>query len=140
MTPISAVLVIAGFALAAPQANTPFPHGPLRNSFASAAESVIDTADAVEIQAPEVRYAPEMQQLHATYDRLKSLAEDDRETNVARALNDLLFAISACHLQATGGGPTDKCEAQVQRARIRSMEAMDKHRTAGGWVDGPPVE
>lgn len=139
MTPTPALLLLTALAFG-PQSNTPFPHGPLRNSFASAGETVIDTADQVEIHAEQNRFDPQMQQLHAVYDRLKTLAQDDRENEIAHSLNDLVFAISACHLTALGGGSTEQCEAQVSRARIRSMEALNKHKTASGWEDGPPTE
>jgi hypothetical protein len=137
-------MVLAVWLMLLPQSSGPAYGGPpsrtpLRNSFATAAESVIDTADAVEISAPRERYAPEMTQLQATYDQLQRVAEDDREKEVAHALNDLVFAIAACHLQAEGGTPTQTCEAQVQRARLRSMEALGKHKTASGWIDGAPA-
>lgn len=138
MTSIPLFLLVAVLWLA-PQ-NVPFHRGPLRNSFATAAENVIDTADTVQIHAEDSVFSAQMQQLHTVYDRLKALAEDQRENDVAQSLNDLVFAISACHITARGGDSTQQCEAQVSHARTRSMQAIEKHKTASGWEDGSPAE
>jgi len=134
------MLLLAAVLTLAPQSNVPFHRGPLRNSFASAAEDVINTADHVQIHADDTEFGAQLQQLHTAYDRLKSMAEDQRETEVAQSLNDLVFAVSACHITARGGDSTQQCEAQVDHARTRSMAAIDKHKTPSGWQDGPPTE
>jgi hypothetical protein len=134
------LLLLAAALWIAPQSNVPFHRGPLRNSFATAAEDVIDTADAVQIHADDTQIGAQMQQLHTVYDRLKSMADDERETEVAQSLNDLVFAVSACHITARGGDSTEQCEAQVNRARTRSMVAIEKHKTPNGWQDGAPPQ
>ncbi|SEG02176.1 hypothetical protein SAMN05421819_1716 [Bryocella elongata] len=134
------LLLLAAALSIVPQTNVPFHRGPLRNSFASAAEDVIDTADTVQIHADDTEFSAQMQQVRTAYDRLKSMAEDQRETDVSQALNDMIFAISACHITARGGDSTQQCEEQVNHARTRSMEAIEKHKTPGGWQDGAPKE
>jgi hypothetical protein len=133
-------LLVAALLWFAPQlqTNTPFPHGSLRNSFVTGAETLIDSADAIDLHASEDRYGPELAHVKSIYAQLQSMAQDEREKDVASALNDMIFAISACHIQAVGGNSTTQCEAQVAHARRRSMETLSKHRTPNGWEDGPP--
>lgn len=112
--------------------------GPVRNTFAVAAETVLDNASAVDIAADEAHYNAQFQQLKISKDNLAGMANDDREKDIASEANNLVFLVSACHLQAKDGASTDKCHAQLDRARNRMMEAIAKHKSPGGWVDGPP--
>lgn len=133
------LLLAASLLLAVPQFNPAYPHGPMRNTFATSAETVVDTADAIDIHANDAAFDAQMQQLHNTYDTLKAMAEDEREKDVASSLNDLVFAISACHLQARNGAPIEKCTKQIANARFRSLDALGKHKDGATWVDGPPT-
>jgi hypothetical protein len=136
-------LVLASIALltlAGQEAPRSLPNSlaPLRNTFVTAAETVIDSASAVDLSGDDAHYAAQMQDLRTAKENLKRMAEDDRERDAASATDDLVFAVQACHLQAKDGAGTDKCQVQVNNARRRAMEALLKHKANGKWVDGPP--
>ena len=125
--------------LAPPQSTLPTSTGPLRNTFVVAAETVIDSASGIDIKGDDVHFNAQMQQLKSAKDNLKSMAEDDRERDAAAAMDDLLFAVAACHIQAKDGASTDRCQAQIDSSRIRAMEALRVHKSNGAWVAGPPA-
>ncbi|HEY4356638.1 MAG TPA: hypothetical protein VGN16_12885 [Acidobacteriaceae bacterium] len=135
-----AFFLIAALLLALPsQYNLPTKTQKLRNTFVTAAETVIDDAGMIDVKADDASFAPQLQSLKTAKDNLKNLAESDREQEIASEASDLVFAVSACHLQAKDGTPTDACQAQVGRARVRMMENINKHKINGAWVDGPPT-
>jgi len=112
---------------------------PLRNTFVVAAESVIDQADNINIKSSDDQYEPQMKQLKAAQATLTRMIDEDGEHEVVDATNNLIFAISACHIQAKGNAGTTQCEPIISRARTGAMEAIDKHKSAGAWLDGPPA-
>jgi hypothetical protein len=112
--------------------------GPIRNTFAVAVETVIDNASAVDVKADEIRFNAQFQQLKASKDNLAGMAYDDREKDIAARANDMLFQISACHIQAKDGASTTQCESQIAHAQSSMMEAIGKHKTGRAWTDGPP--
>jgi hypothetical protein len=112
---------------------------PLRNTFIVAAESVIDDADSLEIKAPDAQFDAQMQQLKAAQANLDHMVAEDGERDVVDATKNLVFAISACHIQTKSGAGTASCESIVSRARTGAMQAIDKHKSAGTWLDGPPA-
>jgi len=115
------------------------PHrAPLTATFVTATEGFLDQAEAADIHAPDAEFDPKFQVLKTAKDNLKSMAEEDGEQEVVEAANNLIFAISACHLQSKNGTDTTKCEAIVHRASFRVMAAIDKHKTGNLWTDGPP--
>jgi hypothetical protein len=120
-----------------PQSGPPS-HIPLSNTFISAAQVVLDDASAVEIKGPDDRFDGEMKTLRTAEDNLHAMAYEPREHSVVDAANQLIFAIAACHIQAKDNTPTDKCEAQVDRARNRAMTTLGRHKTGATWTDGPP--
>jgi hypothetical protein len=122
-----------------PPQTLPTTTGPIRNTFAVAVETVIDNATAVDIAADETHFNAQYQQLKTSNDNLASLAYDDREKDIASEAKNLVFLVSACHLQAKDGASTDKCQAQLTRAGNRIMEAIAKHKSSGAWTDGPPA-
>ena len=111
---------------------------PLRNTFVVAAETVIDDAGNIDIKSSDDQFEPQMQQLKAAQATLTRMIGEDGERDVVEATNNLIFAISACHIQAKAGTGTAQCEPIISRARTGAMEAIDKHKSAGAWVDGPP--
>jgi hypothetical protein len=119
-----------------PSAN---PTYPLRETFVTAAETVIDDALAVDIKADQAHFSGPMQSLKTAEDNLINMAEDDREKNIAESMKDLAFQISSCHIQSLDGADTSRCEAQVAGARNRVLETLNKHKQGGAWVDGPPA-
>lgn len=123
----------------APQSGPPS-HIPLSNAFITAAETVIDDADKVQINAPDDRFNADMRDLTTAKDNLDRMSYEEREHAVVGADSDLIFAISACHVQAKDGADTHKCEAQVKSARTRAMELLGKHKDGSSWVDGAPAE
>jgi len=112
---------------------------PLRNTFVVAAESVIDDADRTNVKADDTHFDPQMQQLKSAQSNLDHMVAEDGEREVVDATSNLVFAISACHIQSKSGASTAQCEAIVSRARIGAMQAIDKHKSAETWLDGPPA-
>ena len=111
---------------------------PMRNTFVVAAESVIDAASAVDLHASGAVSGTQMQQALTTRDTLNRMVEDDREHDIAAIVGELLFTVQACRIQAQGGASTGKCQGQLVTARDRAMDALGKHKSNGGWVNGPP--
>lgn len=111
---------------------------PPRNSFIVAAESTIDDASALDLKAADAQFDPQMRALKAAQANLATMAEDDNERDIASDVNDLIFAVSACHIAAKGGAPTAQCESQISDARTHAMQALGKHKTGGVWQDRPP--
>jgi hypothetical protein len=115
------------------------PTAPLRQTFVSGAQVVIDDAQAVDVKADNDHFAGPMQQLRQASENLTAMASDDREKDIAAEMKDMIFQISSCHIQAIDGTSTDKCEAQVKAAEQRAMEVIGRHKEGGGWVEGAPV-
>jgi hypothetical protein len=130
-------LVLAPIAVSA-QTNGPTQNMPLRNTFVTGAETVIDTAGAVNVKADDPSFDLQMSQLKTAKDNLVALAQNDREQEIARDASDLVFLVSACHIQAKDGTDTTTCLAQISRARRRMMGNIRKHKVNDAWVDGDP--
>jgi hypothetical protein len=127
-------------AQAVPPSTLPVPTvGPLRETFVTAAETVLDDAAAVDIKGDNDHFSGQFQQLKVANDNLSSMASEEREKSIAASTKDLAFQISSCHIQAIDGADTTKCQAQVDHARNRAMEALNKHKSGNAWVDGPPA-
>ena len=138
----SAALVAMVFVAAAAAQQAPpgyGPHAPLRQTFVTAAQVVIDDAQGVDIKADNDHFNGQMQTLKQASDNLTAMADEDREKDIAAAMKDVIFQISSCHIQSIDGTPTDKCEAQVKRSEGRAMELLNRHKEGAGWVDGPPA-
>jgi hypothetical protein len=134
------IILLASALLLVQEARTlPTTHAPLRNTFVVAAETVIDDANKIDLKATDPTSDALIQQLREAKDRLAGMAQDDREKDIANTANDMVFAATACHLQATNGADTTTCQTQFARARSRVMEAINKHKAGGTWVDGPPA-
>ncbi len=114
-------------------------HTPMRNTFVVAAETVIDNASRVDLKADLAVSDAQMKQVDTARATLKAMVEDDREKEVAVTITDMVSQLSACRLQATNGVSTDACKAQFERARLRAMEAIGKHKSGDTWTDGPPA-
>jgi hypothetical protein len=134
-----ALLTAALWLLSPLPQSTPRDSTPPRNSFVVAAESTIDAASAVKLNGDDAQFGSRIQALKTAQANLTGMAEDDNERDIASDINDLVFAISACHIQAKGGASTTPCESQISDARTRAMQAMNKHKTGGAWVDGSPA-
>ena len=134
------VLLVSTLLFAQPlQSTLPTQTGPLRNTFVVAAETVIDDAGKIDLKASDTVSDSLIQQLRTAQSTLVSMAQDDREKDVASISSDMVFAATACHLQATNGADTTNCQAQFARARTRVMEAIHKHKSGDTWQDGPPA-
>lgn len=133
----STVCLIASAAQSGPPGVAPAP--PLSNTFITAAETVLDDAAKVEIKASDDRFEAEMRDLKSAKDNLDRMAYEDREHSVVSAASELVFAISACHIQAKDSADTAKCETQIANARNRAMDVLGKHKSGSSWIDGPPV-
>ena len=120
------------------QTTLPTQTAPMRNTFVVAAETVIDNAGDVDIKADDTQFNGQMAQVKTSRDNLDKMADDEREHEVVSATGDLIFAVQACHIQAKDGADTTKCQAQIEGARVRAMEALKMHKSGGNWVAGPP--
>ena len=112
---------------------------PMRNTFVVAAETVIDNASRVDLKADLAVSDGQMKQVDTAKATLKAMVEDDREKEAALTVVDMVSQLSACRLQATNGANTEACRAQFDRARLRAMEAIQKHKNGNTWVDGAPT-
>jgi len=111
----------------------------MRNTFVVAAETVIDNASRVDLKADLTVSDAQMKQVDIAKSTLKAMVEDDREKEVALTVTDMVSQLSACRLQATNGASTDACKAQFERARLRAMEAIRKHKIGDTWANGAPA-
>lgn len=133
----STVCLIASAAQSGLPASVPPP--PLSNTFISAAETVLDDAGKVDVKAPDDRFEADMRDLRTAKDNLDHMAYEDREHSIVSAASELIFALSACHIQAKDGADTRKCETQIDSARNRAMDVLGRHKSGAAWVDGPPA-
>lgn len=115
------------------------PPVPLSQTFISAAQVVIDDAQAIDIHTDNEHFAGAMQTLREANDNLAAMAQNDREKDIASEMKDMIFQISSCHIQAIDNTPTDKCEAQIKSAENRAMELINRHKENGAWTDGAPT-
>jgi hypothetical protein len=111
----------------------------LRESFVVAAESVIDTASAIDLGANTDASDAQRKQLQNDKANLANIAESTLEKEAVGDINDMVFAITACTIQARNNADTTQCRGLFDRARHRAMEALGKHKANGVWVDGPPA-
>jgi hypothetical protein len=129
---------LASTLLFLPQYPMPTHNPVLRNTFAVAAETVIDDADATVIKAPDAQFDPQMQQLKAAQANLKQMVAEQGEQEVVDETSNLIYTIAACHIQAKTAPDTSKCELTVSHARSSAMGALHKHKASGSWVEGDP--
>ena len=127
-----------GLINSSPQANPRTDSEPLRASFVVAAESAIDAASAVNLKGEDAEFNPQMQALKSANANLAQMAQSDDERGVVSDLNDLTFAVSACHIVAKGGASTKECEGQINDDRTHAMQDLKQHKNGAAWVDGPP--
>ena len=113
------------------------PH--FRSTFVVATESTIDTVSAVDIDATASNYDAALKAAQTARTNLQQMATEEGEQDVVSSVDDLYFAISACHIQAVDNADTTACKAQVSRARNRAMTTLGKHKENGAWVDGAPA-
>jgi len=118
--------------------NMPVDNMPLRNSFVSAAETVVDDSAAVDVSAEDSAYNLRFGKFQADRAYMDRLAQDDREHGIVTSTKDLEFLINACRLQTRNGVPPDKCLTQLANARTRIMVELNHHKSGDAWLDGPP--
>ena len=131
--------LLASSLLFLPQYPIPTHHPTLRNTFVVAAETVIDDADHTDIKAPDAQFDPQMKQLKTVQTTLDQMVAEQGEREVVDETKNLIYAIAACHIQAKTAPDTSKCERTISHARSSAMEALNKHKVDGAWVDGPPA-
>jgi hypothetical protein len=138
----AALTTAALFILAAPQQYGPpsaYPVPPPRQTFIAAAQVALDNAAAVDVKSDRDRFNGSMQQLKQSSDNLTAMAADEGEKNIATTMNDILFQISSCHIQAIDGTSTARCEAQIKAAEKQAMTILNRHKDNGSWIQGPPA-
>lgn len=121
------------------QIGAPVPHSPLRNTFLVSAETVIDNALAIDPASSDAQFDPEMHQLKQSQTTLKDMAAEEGEQEIVTESGNILFAISACHIQARAASKTDTCKAQIAASIAATMRLLNHHKSAGAWVEGPPA-
>ena len=134
---VATLFLLAAPALQGPPSASPIP--PPRQTFVAAAQVVLDNASAVDVKADNDHFAGSMQQLKQSSQNLTNMAADDGEKSIASTMNDIIFQISSCHIQAIDGTSTDKCEAQIKSAEKQAMVTLNRHKDNGVWVAGPPA-
>lgn len=120
--------------------NMPVDNTPLRNSFVSAAETVVDDSAAVDVSAEDSTYDLRFSKFQGDRAYMDKLAQDDREHDIVASTKNLEFMVTSCHLQAKNGAPPEKCLTQLANARTRIMVELNHHKSGGIWVDGPPQQ
>jgi hypothetical protein len=115
-------------------------HGALRNAFRTATESVIDNAISIDPGASDSQFAQQMTQLKQSQSNLTQMAADDREEEIASETNNLIFTVSACHIQTKGdASKASTCRPQIDHA-VQGVEVLiNRHKSNGSWQDGPPA-
>jgi len=115
-------------------------HGLLRNAFRTATESVVDNALTIDPAAPDTQFAPAMTQLKQSQLNLAQMAADDRENEIASETKNLLFTVSACHIQAKADpSKVAVCQPQIDHAAHEVELLINRHKANGSWQDGPPA-
>lgn len=129
-------MISATAAAQMPRAPMPGPE-PMRNAFLTGAETVLDDVAAVDIHGEQTAVDARMQTLHTAQGNLAAMAQNDREHRVLEAVDDVVFTLSACRIQAVDGTDSTNCMAKLERQRALAMEAMGKRKQNGAWVDAP---
>ena len=131
--------LLASGLLFLPQYPMPTHNPALRNTFVVAAETVIDDADHTDIKAADPQFDPQMLQLKAAQANLDQMVAEQGEREVVNETKNLIYAIAACHIQAKTAPDTSKCETTITHARASAMDVLNRHKSNGAWVDGPPA-
>jgi hypothetical protein len=122
----------------APQSNSPISHDTYSNTFVTASETVLDNALAADIAADDEHFEPEMKQLKTSRDNLKNMASNTQEDEIVTDSDNLIFLISSCHIQARDPGRVAPCQAQISTSLNRLMTKLNRHKSNGVWLEGPP--
>jgi hypothetical protein len=120
------------------QSGPPIHYGPMRNTFIVAAETVVDNAGSVNVDADDATFTAQMQSLKVSKDNLIQLAAEEREQDIATDSKEMIFMLASCHIQSIDGAKTDTCKNQVARTMNHIMVMIGKHKAGGSWVDGAP--
>jgi hypothetical protein len=132
-------LLTSALLLFSPQANSPVSHDPLSNTFVTASQSVLDNALATDIAADDDTFAAEMTLVKSSRDNLSSMASNDNEKEVTTNIDNLIFLISSCHIQSHDPARVSPCQARIRTSLNRLMTQINRHKSNGSWVAGPPA-
>lgn len=129
-------LAMALFAAAASsQMAGPPSHEPISNTFATAAETVVDTVASIDLHAVQGTYDPQFHNLTTQRENLDKLASNEREQAVSAAIKDMVLTLQACHIQAIDGADLTRCQGTLERDRARVMEVLGRRKVNGAWTD-----
>jgi hypothetical protein len=111
---------------------------PLSNAFIRASETVLDDIQVVDLTANPTALKAQMDTVKTAQHNLATMAETERESIALSVINDAIFALRSCSVIAADGQDTTACRQRITRSQAEAMEAIDKHRENGAWVDGLP--
>jgi hypothetical protein len=123
----------------APQSNSPVSHDTYSNTFVTASETVLDNALATDISFDDDHFDSEMKQLKASRDNLKNMASNTQEDEIVTDSDNLIFLISSCHIQAHDPARLSPCQSQISTSLHRIMVKLNRHKSSGSWMSGPPA-
>lgn len=133
---IAAIITLVAAAATA-QSSGPPSHEPVSNTFATAAQTVLDTAAAVDLHASSATFQAQFQNLMAQRENLQKLSSNDREQTIVDAVKEIGLTLQACHIQAIDGADLTRCQATLDRDRERAMDVLGSHKVNGAWTAGP---
>jgi len=134
---IAAVAISAATAVPAQVPRQPKPSTePLSNAFVTAAESVVDSLDAVDLAADPVAIDSRMGTVRTAQANLAAMVFQAREKAVKDELDHAIFTLSACRIQAADGVDLTKCRATLEHDRQRVMESLGRQKRDGVWDAG----
>jgi hypothetical protein len=136
---MNATILFATLAMFLPPQGPPLQTGPLRNSFLVAAESVVDNSQVIDPNEPSAQFDPQMRVLKQSETILKSMAQDERETGIASDSFNMVFSVSACHIEARDANKSATCKEQINHSINEIMTEINHHKQNGTWVEGPPA-
>jgi hypothetical protein len=112
----------------------------LSKQFTLSAEEAYDAADQIDESAGERAFETQMDSARDLKNKLGREAETDAERKVVASVGDMLFASYTCHAIAVHGGPEyPGCMDSVHQTRRDFMVLLGRHKSAGSWIEGPPV-
>jgi hypothetical protein len=131
-------LLAAAFPL--PQQAPPQQTGPLRTTFVTAAETVIDAVLATDPAASDRKFTAELAILNQLQQTLKGMTFDEREDDIASESANITFALTSCHLQVRSDiNRLPTCKVQVDQSIQAVLLLLDVHKSGSAWSAGPPV-
>jgi hypothetical protein len=137
--PVSLLAAAMLFASPVPaqQDGPPPQSGPIRATFLTATETVLDAASAIDPSEPDAQFAAQLARFKELQQTLHEMAFDEREQDIVAEAGNIPFTLTSCHLQAQGDiSRLPACKGQVDRSLRSVMRMLNMHKSNGAWVAG----